>query len=223
MTNTAAKTIPQPSSRTNVRDLRFIHTDEDSSPSRVRNDGKRAPKDRLSAAIFYANELSNFRLRKKKAAHQKRWSVSARARKAFLIQIHRPWRYATGPITPAGKLRSSQNARIHDPREQELKNYLHAAMRDQSRFLAAVNNTSRLRLFAPENKDLENSLRKMGAHATAHLIMAFARLLQHDYLQGRESFTLRMLRTREDIDPSRRSLPPLDTRECHPYKRDISM
>lgn len=40
------------------------------------------------------------------------WSPERRARQAEIIRLTKPWRHSTGPITPEGKLRTSQNARM---------------------------------------------------------------------------------------------------------------
>lgn len=153
----------------------------------AQDDNVNKPADRLASAIFFANELSDSRLRKNKITYMKRWSGAARAKKAKLIQIHKPWRYACGPKTAAGKLRSCQNARIHDPIEQALDRNLHCALALQKRYIAAVN----------KRRLPYRLLHAMGALATEQLTLALAHLLHHDMRQGRPSPLLQMLRLPE--------------------------
>jgi len=42
------------------------------------------------------------------------WTAERRARQRENIQETKPWRHSTGPTTPEGKLRSSQNARMSE-------------------------------------------------------------------------------------------------------------
>ena len=40
------------------------------------------------------------------------WTPERRAQQAVNIRLTNPWEHSTGPTTPEGKLRSSQNARM---------------------------------------------------------------------------------------------------------------
>lgn len=155
------------------------------APKPTQKTRKRKTPDRLARAIFHANELSDSRLRKTKAAHQNRWTVSARAKKAFLIQIHRPWRYATGPKTQAGKARASQNARIHDPQEQAVMRFFNRAIIENGRFLTRLNRAIAVWKVHPAiGNELFKTLRPVGQLTTLGLAQALG--LAIDYYDGAE-------------------------------------
>lgn len=65
--------------------------------------------DRLAAVVKFSNELKDSRLREIKA----RWTPEKRAKQGQRAKKARPWLYSTGPKTPEGRSRSSQNARKH--------------------------------------------------------------------------------------------------------------
>lgn len=56
------------------------------------------------------------------------WTPERRARQAENIRLIKPWEKSTGPITPEGKLRSSQNARMPE--------YIAAALTKQDDLMA---------------------------------------------------------------------------------------
>jgi hypothetical protein len=101
--------------------------------------------DRLSHAIFYANELSDSRLQKIKAANDERWTPAKRSEKSKLIQLVRPWLSSTGPKTPAGKSSSLRNA----DRGRVALRLARKALRDQSRFLTHLKQFNSLRNSVP--------------------------------------------------------------------------
>lgn len=88
-----------------------------------------ASPDRLKRILFFANELSESRLREIKSRNETRWNETARAQKRLLAQRHKPWMHSTGPRTKAGKSRSCHNAvknRVRDERMRSHKRQLTA-------------------------------------------------------------------------------------------------
>lgn len=69
--------------------------------------------DRLTAALFFANEISISRLREIKKRRARYWTIQRRLEKAQIINDNKPWQRATGPKTAKGKTRASQNAMKH--------------------------------------------------------------------------------------------------------------
>ncbi|MCF8496265.1 MAG: hypothetical protein K9G62_06330 [Alphaproteobacteria bacterium] len=68
---------------------------------------------------------------------QSGWSPERRARQAALIRSWQPWTHSTGPKTPQGKARASQNALKTGTRRADII-ALRRALRDQRLFLRAA-------------------------------------------------------------------------------------
>lgn len=91
--------------------------------------------DRLAHAKKFANELSESRLREIAVAYRNRWTDTARAEKAKIIQSVKPWSHASGPKTEHGKARSALNAWKGGDEDRDMR----AALLAQSRFIRHAN------------------------------------------------------------------------------------
>lgn len=92
--------------------------------------------------------------------HRNGWTPARRARQAALIRTWRPWTRSTGPKTAAGKMRTRLNAQTHGFRGERGRAF-HAAIRDQRKFLLAINRLASFldsspRFVRPRSESLQN-------------------------------------------------------------------
>lgn len=125
--------------------------------------------DRLSHAVFFANELNNYRLRKTKAV----WTDIRRQKQSLQIQKVKPWRYSTGPKTAQGKARSAANSN-KGKRRDVVSKIIRQALQAQSVFIRRVGRVLTLRNLGVEGADnlLERLCRTEGNIVTQNLLKA---------------------------------------------------
>lgn len=125
--------LPRPPSRTPAGNL-FPAAKNTVSPSAPPSQkGVPASACRLSRAINFANELSEFALREIKP----RWTAEKRAEKAALIRLQAPWLRSTGPKSRRGKAKSAKNSLKHGYCGRDWRQF-HALLAAQRWFVQAA-------------------------------------------------------------------------------------